>query len=44
MVRAFQEVRELRDRTEGCDDLRTASFMSAIDKIAICYRDMGIFP
>ena len=25
-------------------DLRTAAFIDAIDKIAICYQDLGIFP
>ena len=25
-------------------DLRTAAFIEAINKIAICYQDLGIFP
>jgi hypothetical protein len=25
-------------------DLRTAAFLDAIDKIAVCYQDPGIFP
>lgn len=45
MANAYQEIRNVW-RTLGADkvDLRTASFVDAIDKIAICYGDMGIFP
>ena len=44
MVKAYQEIREImKGRGEGID-LRTASMISAIDKIALAYLDRGIFP
>ena len=42
MVSAYQEVRELTKRHNT--DLRTAAFISALDKIAASYTQMGIFP
>ena len=35
--------RDPRPATRACD-LRTAAFIDAINKIAICYEDLGIFP
>jgi glutamate dehydrogenase (NAD(P)+) len=45
MVVAFHQLREVRNR-HGADkvNLRTAAFISAIDKVAQSYLDMGIFP
>ncbi len=45
MANAYHEVRAHRLRL-GAEtvDLRVASFVDAIDKIALCYGDMGIFP
>ena len=43
MVKAFHQIREIAKRHEGID-LRTASMVSAIDKIAAVYRHRGIFP
>ena len=37
-------LREIRARHNNEIDLRTAPFVDAIDKIAICYQDLGIFP
>ena len=42
MVNAYQEVRSVARRDDI--DLRTAAMLSAIDKIAATYRDLGIFP
>ncbi len=42
MTYAYQEIREYARRYET--DLRTAMYVSAIDKIAIVYQQMGIFP
>ena len=39
---AYHRLRELRARHKV--DLRTAAFIEAINKIAICYEDLGIFP
>jgi glutamate dehydrogenase (NAD(P)+) len=47
MGTAYHNLREIRARTSGPNgrvDLRTAAFIDAIDKIAICYQDLGIFP
>lgn len=43
MITAYQQIREVRDE-HGLDDLRTAAFISAINKIGIMYEQMGIFP
>ena len=43
MVKAYHQIREIAKRHEGID-LRTASMVSAIDKIAAVYRHRGIFP
>ncbi len=44
MIKAYHEIREImKGRGEGID-LRTASMISAIDKIALAYLDRGIFP
>jgi glutamate dehydrogenase (NAD(P)+) len=45
MVVAFHQLREVRNR-HGANkvNLRTAAFISAIDKVAQSYLDMGIFP
>ena len=43
MANSYVEVRDIWKRN-GDIDMRTASFVDAIDKIASCYGDMGIFP
>ncbi len=43
MIKAYHEIREIAMRHQGID-LRTASMISAIDKIATVYRHRGIFP
>jgi glutamate dehydrogenase (NAD(P)+) len=44
MVYAYHRLREIRNQHRGKADLRTAAFVDAIDKIALCYGDLGIFP
>jgi glutamate dehydrogenase (NAD(P)+) len=44
MVHAYHRLREIRNQNNGKADLRTAAFVDAIDKIALCYGDLGIFP
>lgn len=44
MLAAYQEIRETKYRLDGKADLRTAAFVNSINKIALCYGDMGIFP
>ncbi|HEV3074488.1 MAG TPA: Glu/Leu/Phe/Val dehydrogenase, partial [Thermoanaerobaculia bacterium] len=43
-VTAYARLREIRNRHRDQADLRTAAFIDAIDKIALCYGDLGIFP
>jgi glutamate dehydrogenase (NAD(P)+) len=42
MVFAYDEIRGIAGRLDT--DLRTAAFVSAINKIAVLYLEMGIFP
>jgi glutamate dehydrogenase (NAD(P)+) len=44
MVTAYHRLRDIRNKNRDKADLRTAAFIDAIDKIAICYQDLGIFP
>ena len=44
MVTAYQELRETLRRRPAAQDLRTAAFLSAIDKVARSYLELGIFP
>ncbi len=44
MSNAYLEVRETKLRLDQKVDLRTAAFVNSINKIALCYGDMGIFP
>ncbi len=44
MVTAYHHLRDIKLRHNGDVDLRTAAFIDAIDKIALCYADLGIFP
>lgn len=44
MIQAYHGVREVQKRYDGKADLRMASMIDAIDKIAIAYGDRGIFP
>lgn len=41
---AYQEMRAIADSLGSKADLRTASFIDAIDKIALAYNERGIFP
>ena len=43
MITAYQEIVDIRNKHD-LDDLRTAAFISAINKIGIMYEQMGIFP
>ena len=43
MITAYQELR-IASKREGVDNLRTAAFLTAIDKIAVSYGELGVFP
>jgi glutamate dehydrogenase (NAD(P)+) len=44
MVNAYETIRQTMRVTPGVTDLRTAAFVSVINKIAISYIERGIFP
>ncbi len=44
MIRAYHEIREIKQTNNKVDTLRTAAFIGAIDKIAISYQNLGIWP
>lgn len=44
MITAYHQIREIIKRKPQVDDLRTASFVSAISKISNDYLSLGIFP
>ena len=44
MISSYRQIREVRVKHPSKPDLRTAAFISAIDKIATSYLDLGIFP
>lgn len=43
MINGYREITELKN-TKNIPDLRTAAFAEAVDKIAINYLELGIFP
>jgi len=43
MITAYQQITEIRAE-HNLNDLRTAAFINAINKIGIMYEQMGIFP
>ncbi|MFC6996578.1 Glu/Leu/Phe/Val family dehydrogenase [Rufibacter roseus] len=44
MITAYHEIREVTRQVKSITDLRTAGFYSAIEKIGVSYRSLGIFP
>ena len=44
MTGAYHQIREIWKSRESIGTLRTAAFVSAIDKIAVSYGELGIFP
>lgn len=44
MSHAYNELRHIWKSRPGVPDLRTAAFLSAIDKVAISYAELGFFP
>jgi glutamate dehydrogenase (NAD(P)+) len=44
MVTAYQQIREIWKSNPKVTTLRTAAFVNAIDKVAKCYDELGVFP
>ncbi len=44
MIRSYHEIREIKMENSRIDSLRTAAFVSSINKVAVSYMNMGIWP
>ena len=44
MVSAHQQIRHTMDTVDGVDDLRTAAYYLAIERVAQAYVQRGVFP
>ena len=44
MITAFDEILEIRNRFRSIKDMRTAAYVSAIQKVATSYLELGVFP
>jgi len=44
MIGSYREIRDIYVSLEGVEDLRTAAFICAINKIGVSYEQLGIFP
>ncbi len=44
MVNAYNEIRDIRLRNRKVEDLRTAAYICAIEKVGRAYLELGIFP
>jgi glutamate dehydrogenase (NAD(P)+) len=44
MITSYQQIREIWKDRGGVPNLRTAAFLNAVDKIALCYLELGVFP
>ncbi|MDZ7363461.1 MAG: Glu/Leu/Phe/Val dehydrogenase [candidate division KSB1 bacterium] len=44
MISAYHQINEIRKQHGGKIDLRTAAFINAINKVALSYMELGIFP
>jgi glutamate dehydrogenase (NAD(P)+) len=44
MIGAYHQIREVQKKYDDRATMRIAAFVNSIDKIALCYRDLGIFP
>ncbi len=44
MIRSYHEIRETLHHNPKIDTLRTAAFVGAINKIAVSYQNLGVWP
>jgi glutamate dehydrogenase (NAD(P)+) len=44
MINAYEEIKKYSDSHPQIKDLRTAAFASAIDKVSMTYKQLGLFP
>jgi glutamate dehydrogenase (NAD(P)+) len=44
MIRSYYEIREIYKNNPAIDTLRSAAMVGAINKIAVSYQNLGIWP
>lgn len=44
MIGSYNEIRDIWKGQEGVEDMRTAAFICAINKVGVAYEELGIFP
>ena len=44
MVSAYQNIRDIHHRKAPHESMRVAAFIIAIEKVALAYEQLGIFP
>jgi len=44
MIRSYHEIRETFKHNEKIDTLRTSAFVCAINKVAVSYQNLGVWP
>jgi glutamate dehydrogenase (NAD(P)+) len=44
MMRSYHEIRETFKQSDKIETLRTAAFVGAINKIAVSYQNLGVWP
>lgn len=44
MIYAYNEIRDIKISNPKIEDLRTAAFVSGINKLGVAYQSLGIFP
>ena len=44
MIVAYDQIREIWKQDSRIGTLRTAAFVNAINKVALCYGELGVFP
>jgi glutamate dehydrogenase (NAD(P)+) len=44
MITAYNEIREVKNQNKKIEDLRTAAFVSSINKVGASYSSLGLFP
>lgn len=44
MIDSYRELRDIYRNVDGIEDLRTAAFYCAINKVGLAYEERGIFP
>jgi len=44
MISAYHEIREVKNQNKKIADLRTAAFVSSINKVGASYASLGLFP